>query len=90
MGKRLKEQTNTEKIVWSCLRHGFLWVDCSFILAFLEKNDIAEELSTTAVTAIIGVVLIYALKEGVANLSKNNSWPDKPPKAKKNEEGRTI
>lgn len=85
-----KEHTNTEKIVWACLFHGFAWVDCSFLLAFLEKDKIAEELSTTAVTAIIGVVLIYATKEGVANLSKNNSWPDKPPKPKEDEEGRTI
>lgn len=83
-----KEHTNTEKIVWACLYHGFAWVDCSYILAFLEKTEIAEELSTIAVTQIIGVVLIYATKEGIANLSKNNSWPDKP--TKPNKEGRTI
>ena len=84
-----KEHTNTEKIVWACLLHGFAWVDCSYLLAFLEKTEIAEELSTIAVTQIIGVVLIYATKEGLANMSKNNSWPDKPTKPKK-EEGRTI
>lgn len=71
------DKTNTEKIVWVCLLHGFLWVDCSYILAWLQRNEIAESLSTAAVTEIIGVVLIYALKEGVANLSKHNSWPDK-------------
>ena len=26
---------------------------------------------------IIGVVLVYAIKSAVENLSKNNSWPDK-------------
>lgn len=31
-----------------------------------------------AVTEIIGVVLAYAIKSAVENLSKNNHWPDKP------------
>lgn len=75
--KWLKKRTNTEKIVWSCLLHGFIWVDCSYILAWFGRTDIAEGLSRTAITEIIGVVLIYALKEGIANLSKNNNWPDK-------------
>lgn len=73
-----KDRTNTEKITWACLVHGFLWVDCSYLMAWFSRSDIAESLSKVAITEIIGVVLVYALKEGVANLSKNNTWPDKP------------
>ena len=29
-------------------------------------------------TEIIGVVLAYAIKSAIENLSKNNNWPDKP------------
>lgn len=74
----LKARTNTELIVWASLIHGYLWVDCSYLLAWFNRVEIAQDLSKVAVTEIIGVVLIYALKEGVANLSKNNSWPDVP------------
>lgn len=89
--KWFKDRTNTERIVWICLLHGFIWVDCSYLLAWFHRSDIAENLSQVAITEIIGVVLIYAIKEGVANLSKNNNWPDKPEnKTKNDEEGRTI
>ena len=87
----LKKRTNTERIIWACLIHGFLWVDFSYLLAWLQRNEIAQDLSKVAITEIIGVVLIYAIKEGTANLSKNNSWPDKPkPETKTEEGGRTI
>lgn len=86
--KWLKKRTNTERIVWACLLHGFFWVDCSYLLAWFHRASIAEDLSKVAITEIIGVVLIYATKEGVANLSKNNTWPDKP--TQNSEEGRTI
>ena len=79
-GKR-EERKRTEtmkKVVWVCLGNGFAWVWCSYILAYLDKMQIAESLSQVAVTEIIGVVLAYAIKSAVENLSKNNNWPDKP------------
>lgn len=76
--KPKKKRIETSKlIVWVCLLNGFLWVWCSYILAWLDKVQIAESLSQVAVTEIIGVVLAYCLKSAVENLSKNNNWPDK-------------
>ena len=72
--------TTMKKVVWACLINGILWVWCSYILAALDKVQIAESLSQVAVTEIIGVVLVYALKSLFENLSKNNNWPDKPGK----------
>lgn len=72
-----KKIETMKKIVWVCLVNGFVWVWCSYILAYLDKPQIAESLSQVAVTEIIGVVLAYALKSVVENLSKNNNWPDK-------------
>lgn len=73
-----KKRTETmKKVVWVCLGNGFAWVWCSYILAYLDKMQIAESLSQVAVTEIIGVVLAYAIKSLVENLSKNNNWPDK-------------
>ena len=67
----------TKRVIWVCLFNGFAWVWCSYILAYLDKVQIAESLSQVAVTEIIGVVLAYAIKSVVENLSKNNRWPDK-------------
>ncbi len=67
----------TKKIVWACLINGFAWVWCSYLLAYLGREQIAETLSQVAITEIIGVVLVYCLKSLFENISKNNSWPDK-------------
>ena len=73
-----KKKTTTMKvIVWVCLLNGLAWVWCSYILAWMGRGQIAESLSQVALTEIIGVVLVYAIKAAVENLSKNNSWPDK-------------
>lgn len=69
--------TTMKKIIWVCLINGFAWVWCSYILAAMDKVQIAESLSQVAVTEIIGVVLAYAIKSVLENLSKNNNWPDK-------------
>lgn len=75
-----RERPETMKrVIWACLLNGFAWVWCSYILAYLDKVQIAESLSQVAVTEIIGVVLAYAIKSAVENLSKNNLWPDKKP-----------
>lgn len=79
MGKRLDNKTlsMTKRLVRFCLANGVLWVWCSYVLAFLGRTEIAESLSQVAITEIIGVFLVYALKAVIENLSKNNDWPDK-------------
>lgn len=70
--------TETMKlVVWVCLAMGIAWVWCSYILAYLDHPQIAESLSQVAVTEIIGVVLAYAIKSSIENLSKHNRWPDR-------------
>jgi hypothetical protein len=73
-----KKMETMKKVIAACLLNGFAWVWCSYVLAILDKTQIAESLSQVAVTEIIGVVLAYSLKSAIENLSKNNSWPDKP------------
>nr|DAW42312.1 MAG TPA: hypothetical protein [Caudoviricetes sp.] len=63
--------------------HGCAWVWCSYLLAYLGREQIAEQLSGKAVTEIIAVILAYAIKSLVENLSKNNNWPDKARKDEK-------
>ncbi len=75
-GSTVKQET-MKRVVWACVGNGFAWVWCSYILAALDKPQIAEELSKVALAEIIVPVAVYALKSGVENLSKNNRWPDK-------------
>ena len=57
-------RTETMKAtVWLCLCNGCAWVWCSYLLAYLGREQIAEQLSGKAVTEI--------------NLSKHNNWPDR-------------
>ena len=72
-----------KRYVWACVINGFAWVWCSYILAALDKVQIAEELSKVALVEIIAPVAVYAGKSVLENLSKNNRWPDKgaPPEA---------
>ena len=72
-----KKPETMKRVIWVCLLNGVAWVWCSYLLSYLDKMQIAESLSQVAVTEIIGVVLAYAIKSAIENLSKNNRWPDK-------------
>lgn len=74
--KQAKTET-MKAVVWFCLCNGCAWVWCSYLLAYLGRAEIAESLSQVALTEIVAVVLAYAIKSVVENLSKNNNWPDK-------------
>ena len=71
------DKETTKRIVWVCLLNGIAWVWCSYLLAYLGREQIAESLSQVALTEIIAVVFVYCLKSLFENLSKNNVWPDK-------------
>ena len=76
-GHKPVQSETTKRVIWVCLLNGIAWVWCSYVLAYMDKVQIAESLSQVAVTEIIGVVLAYCIKSSVENLSKNNRWPDK-------------
>ncbi len=77
-GEARRKRETMKVVVWACVLNGFAWVWCSYILAALDKPQIAESLSQVALAEIIVPVAVYAGKSAVENLSKNNHWPDKP------------
>lgn len=77
-GAREKRMETMKAVVWFCLCNGCGWVWCSYLLAYLGRTEIAESLSKIALTDIVVVVLTYAGKALVEQLSKYNNWPDKP------------
>ena len=50
---------------------GMMW--CSYILAWFGKTSIAETLSKTVATAIVGVVIPYFITKTIENVSKYGS-----------------
>lgn len=61
--KKQKAET-TKKVIWVCLINGFAWVWCSYILAYLDKMQIAESLSQVAVNGDYrcGACLLYKIR----------------------------
>lgn len=61
----------TKVIVSIILVNAILWVWCSYGLAFLGRYEIAENLSKTAITTILGTIVTYGVKSLFENLNKN-------------------
>ena len=61
--------TTMKIIVWVCILNGLAWVWCSYILALLGREQIAEALSQVALKEIIGVVLVFRPAAGVRALT---------------------
>lgn len=75
--KKKREATTSKRVVWFILLNGVAWIWCSYALAYLQRVEIAEELSKVALTSIVATVLGYYLKALFENFSKHNCWPDK-------------
>lgn len=73
----MNNQSTSKKVVWFILLNGVAWIWCSYLLAYLQRTEIAEELSKVALTSIVATVLGYYLKSLFENMSRNNTWPDK-------------
>ena len=59
---RRKRNTYTKKLVKWILAISVFDLQLSYLLAFLGRTEIAENLSMTVVTAIIGTVITYCIK----------------------------
>ena len=64
-------ETYMKRILTVIVLNAILWVWCSYFLAWKGRYEIAQSLSQTAVTAILGVVITYGIKSVTENVSKN-------------------
>ncbi|MBQ2766645.1 MAG: hypothetical protein IJF49_01030 [Clostridia bacterium] len=84
MDKRAKNRANagkksakswldsyTKLIVLVILINAIAWVWCSYGLAYLGRYEIAESLSQTAITTILGTVIAYCTKSTVENVNRH-------------------
>lgn len=86
MGRKKKTATFTKTAVKWILVLSLLDLQLSYILAFLGRVEIAEDLSSTVATAVIGVMLGYFMKsffetreEKKLEFEKEKEWKNEPP-----------
>ena len=69
--KNKKKKEYAKVLALIILAHAFVWVDLSYILAFLNKIQIAEQLAIVAVSSIIGTFAVYSAKSFLEKNSRN-------------------
>lgn len=84
LAKKRNRQTFTKLAVRWILFFALLDLQLSYILAFLGREEIAEDLSSTVATAIIGVMLGYFLKSFFETREEEKNkleqaWRNEPP-----------
>lgn len=71
--KTNRDKEYSKRLLNFIIRHSILMMWCSYILAWFEKVDIAETLSKTIATVIIGVVIPHLITKTVENVNKYGS-----------------
>lgn len=63
----------TKKIMLFILFNAILQIWATYVLAFLDKTEVVENLSTQTTITIVGVAFAYMAKACVENLSKHKN-----------------
>ncbi|MCM1230260.1 MAG: hypothetical protein NC489_09005 [Ruminococcus flavefaciens] len=66
--------TTSKQLIWFFSINGVIWIWCSYILAFLGREQIAESLSSTVCEIIVGSLVAYLVTSTVENVFKFNSF----------------
>lgn len=64
--------TTSKQLIWIFSINGIAWIWCSYILAFMGKDQIAEALSGNVCTVIIGQMGCYLITKTVENVFQYN------------------
>ena len=74
--------TTSKQLIWFFSINGAIWIWCSYILAFMGKDQVVESLSSTVCTVIIGTLVAYLVTSTVENVFHYNDFggrlPSKP------------
>ncbi|MDE6041682.1 MAG: hypothetical protein K2F99_08915, partial [Muribaculaceae bacterium] len=72
--------TTSKQLVWLFSINGVIWIWCSYILAFMGKEQIAETLSGDVCKVIIGELGLYLVTSTVESVFKYNTFTFMKPK----------
>ena len=65
-------KSSTKQLIWLFSINGILWIWCSYVLAFMDKLQIAETLSSNVCTIVIGQMGMYLVTKTVENVFRYN------------------
>lgn len=65
--------TTSKQLIWLFSVNGIAWIWCSYILAFMGKEQIAEALSSNVCSVIIGQMGCYLVTKTVENVFQYNN-----------------
>ena len=69
--------STTKQLVWLFSINGILWIWCSYVLAFMDKVQIAESLSSNVCTVVLGKLGMYLITKTVENVFRYNNFGGK-------------
>lgn len=69
--------TTSKQLVWLFSINGCIWIWCSYILAFMGKDQVVESLSSTVCTVIVGTLIAYLVTSTVESIFKYNDFGGK-------------
>lgn len=69
--------STTKQLVWLFSINGILWIWCSYVLAFMDKVQIAESLSSNVCTVVLGQLGMYLVTKTVENVFRYNNFGGK-------------
>lgn len=67
-----KLMSTSKKIIWLLTINGILWIWCTYLLAWFDKVQIAETLSSNICTVVLGQTLGYLITSCVTNIFRYN------------------
>lgn len=79
--KRMQKSlaTTSKQLIWFYAVLGAVWISLSYVLAFMGKDQIAESLSGTVCTVIIGSLVTYLVTSTTENIFKYNDFKGRLP-----------
>lgn len=64
--------TTSKQLLWLFSINGVIWIWCSYILAFMGRENIAEALSSNVCTVVLGQIGFYLISKTVENVFQYN------------------
>lgn len=64
--------STSKQLIWLFSINGILWIWCSYVLAFMDKLQIAETLSSNVCTIVIGQMGMYLITKTIENVFRYN------------------
>lgn len=65
--------STSKQLLWVLITNAILWIWCSYILAFMGRDQIAEALSTNVCSVILGQIAAYFISKTIENVFKFNN-----------------